>query len=228
MANPQKENGFTAISNEIMEALAKMRIPGEARQMLDVIIRKTYGYGKKEDQIATSQFMQFTGLPNFSIHRARARLLLAKIITVSKKANSQVLTYSFVKDYDKWVTIRKNVQCAKKCSTIRKNATHYKQKSAQTVTNNAIHNIKKETITKERYPFLEDVLFKNTFESYLQGRKVKATDHAKELILKDLHKYSKETAIAMLEQSIKQGWRGIWELKENHLQENVIRGRRGL
>lgn len=47
MANPQCENGFTKIANELMEALAKIRIPGEARQVLDVIFRQTYGWNKK-------------------------------------------------------------------------------------------------------------------------------------------------------------------------------------
>ena len=47
MANPQKENGYTSIANDIVEALAGIRIPGEARQCLDVILRKTYGWNKK-------------------------------------------------------------------------------------------------------------------------------------------------------------------------------------
>lgn len=120
MASPQKENGYTAIANEIMEALARFRIPGEARQMLDVIIRKTYGYNKKEDMIATSQFCDFTGLKSFIIHRARKRLLLANLITVSKNANSQVLSYSFQKNYKKWIAVSKKAHCAKKEDTVSK------------------------------------------------------------------------------------------------------------
>ena len=38
MANPQTENGYTKIANEIMEALAHIRIPGEAMQVLLVIL----------------------------------------------------------------------------------------------------------------------------------------------------------------------------------------------
>lgn len=33
MANPQCENGYTRIANEILEALSKIRIPGEARRL---------------------------------------------------------------------------------------------------------------------------------------------------------------------------------------------------
>ena len=56
MASPQLKDGYVAIANEIMDALAHIRIPGEARQVLDVILRKTYGWKKKEDEISLSQF----------------------------------------------------------------------------------------------------------------------------------------------------------------------------
>ena len=68
---------------------------------------------------------------------------------------------------------------------------------------------------KDIFPFLLDSTFTGMFESYLRGRKTKATEHAKELILKDLHKHPKDVAISMLEQSIKNGWIGIFELKND-------------
>jgi len=42
-----KEVIQTWFADEILEKLAMIRISGEARQMLDVILRKTYGWGKK-------------------------------------------------------------------------------------------------------------------------------------------------------------------------------------
>ena len=62
MAEPQKENGYTPIANEIMDALCRIRIPGEERQVLDCIFRKTYGWNKCEDSISLTQFMEMTGL----------------------------------------------------------------------------------------------------------------------------------------------------------------------
>jgi len=38
MASPQLENGYTRIANELMEALARIRIPGEARQVKESLI----------------------------------------------------------------------------------------------------------------------------------------------------------------------------------------------
>jgi len=37
MANPQLVDGYTRIDNALLDALARIRIPGEARQVFDVI-----------------------------------------------------------------------------------------------------------------------------------------------------------------------------------------------
>ena len=116
MANPQMGTGYTPVANEILEALARTRIAGEARQMLDVIIRKTYGFHKKEDRISTSQFVGLTGLSNQAVHKNRKKLLDMNLITVTKKGNGQILTYSFQKDYDKWRAMPKKGSIAKKFS----------------------------------------------------------------------------------------------------------------
>ncbi len=74
MANPQKENGHVDIANEIMEALAGIRISGEEWQCLCVIFRKTYGWHKKEDWISLSQFNLLTKLKKPNIFRAIKKL----------------------------------------------------------------------------------------------------------------------------------------------------------
>ena len=84
-------------------------------------------------------------------------------------------------------------------------------------------NVTKDNITKDRFNYLLDPLFVNVFESYLKTRRTKATDLAKELILEDLHKVSQAEAIAMLEQSIKNGWTGVFPLKK----EIVYGGKKG-
>lgn len=216
MASPQLENGYTKISNEIMEALGRFRIPGEARQMLDVIIRKTYGFNKTQDQISTTQFMQATGLKRFIIHRARKRLLLSNLITVSKNDNSQILSYSFQKDYEKWILLSKML-------TVSKKVLNCMQKSAQTVTIIDDHKRKKETITKEigpnpdLYPFLKNKDFESLWISWLEVRKHKKipnTLRAQELALSKLHAWGESKAREALKQAIEKGWRGIFEPKD--------------
>lgn len=118
MANPQKENGYVVIANEIIDALIRYRLPGEQRQILDAIFRKTYGYNKKRDAIALSQFVKMTGLKKPNIIRAIRGLLSKKIIFVIKKDNASAHVYEFNKNYDKWVPLSKKITLSKKIMTV--------------------------------------------------------------------------------------------------------------
>jgi phage replication O-like protein O len=123
MANPQKENGYTAIANELMEAFARVRIKGEARQIIDVIMRKTYGFKKKEDDIALAQFVLKTGLKKSRICAIIKDLCEMKVINARQRSQARVIidgklkscikTYSIQKDYDKWELLPKKVTRAK-------------------------------------------------------------------------------------------------------------------
>ena len=100
MANPQKENGYTAIANEILEALSAYRIPGECRQVLDCIFRKTYGYQKKEDAIANSQIVKMTKIKKGNVSRALSKLITNNVVI--KSDNSSINILSINKDYNAW------------------------------------------------------------------------------------------------------------------------------
>ena len=116
MINPQLENGYVKIANEIMEAFGKYRIPGEQRQILDVIIRKTYGFNKKEDMISNSQFVIATGLKKPSICRAINALIDKNI--VSKKDNKRIPSYQFNKNYHTWKPLAKKLTVSKKVNPV--------------------------------------------------------------------------------------------------------------
>jgi len=113
MANPQPDK-YIKISTELFERICKTRISGEARQMFDFIIRKTYGFKKSEDIISTSQFVKGTGLHRQAIAKARKKMKEMNIITVTKKGNSQFLCYSIQKNYEKWKVLPKKVTVTKK------------------------------------------------------------------------------------------------------------------
>lgn len=101
MANPQPDH-FTRISNELLEQLAKVKICGESMQIFFVVLRKTYGYNKKEDIISFSQFSNHTNIDRSNCFRAIKRLEEMNLITVKRNSNSS--TYSIQKDYDLWKT----------------------------------------------------------------------------------------------------------------------------
>lgn len=114
MANPQKENGYTAIANELVEALARFRIPGEARQVLDLIFRKTYGFNKIEDRISLTQFMAGTGLKKSNVCRSIDKLVKMNIIIQSD--NGDINKYRFNKDFSTWQPLSKQIPRGKALS----------------------------------------------------------------------------------------------------------------
>lgn len=107
MASPQLKNGYVRLATEIYDALARYRIPGEARQVLDFIIRKTYGWNKKEDVIALSQFEIGTGLKRPTVCRAINQLIHLNLII--KKDNSLSHSYRFNKDFNTWTPLSKKI-----------------------------------------------------------------------------------------------------------------------
>lgn len=112
MAKPQLENGYLRIANNLVDALVRTRIAGEANQVLWFIIRKTYGYQKKEDRISLSQFVEATGIRKSHVVRALDKLQTMKLVT--KKGNGTVASYSLQKDYDKWKAFPKKGTFPKK------------------------------------------------------------------------------------------------------------------
>ena len=75
MANPQKENGYLSIANEIVDRLIGLGLSGREYEVVLFVIRKTYGFNKKEDRIAISQFERGLG-----IHRSTACKLINSLV----------------------------------------------------------------------------------------------------------------------------------------------------
>jgi len=125
MANPQLEDGYFKIATILAEHLAKIRIPGEANQLLWAIFRFTYGWHKKSDQIALSQLCEMTKLSQSSICRARNTLLELNLIIVYKDVNGRTATYSFQKDYEKWKPFTKKKTFTKTSRIVDENVNNH-------------------------------------------------------------------------------------------------------
>lgn len=102
MASPQKENGFTPIANEILERLVNTDLLGAEFRVLLFIIRKTYGYQKKQDRISFTQFEKSTGISRQTINKT-IKNLVAKGLIVKICLPGGNIGYSFIKDHDNWV-----------------------------------------------------------------------------------------------------------------------------
>ncbi|WP_289445342.1 replication protein, partial [Klebsiella pneumoniae] len=74
------------------------------------ILRKTYGYNKKEDEISLSQFQKVIPVSKPSICKALNNLQLVNIIKLVKKGKSKNSSnlYCFNKNYDEWQLVKKS------------------------------------------------------------------------------------------------------------------------
>lgn len=80
-------------------------MPPSARQVLDAIILKTYGWNKKQDAVAYSQIADITGLPIRTVKRAVKWLLEANIIASDRNDTSNVNVYAVNKHYGTWKVV---------------------------------------------------------------------------------------------------------------------------
>ena len=104
-ASPQAEDGHVDIANELVEALAKINLSSYESRILWVVLRKTYGWHKKMDQISITQFEKATGIKRWHVARTLAELVERKIVT--RIGNSRIISYGFQKDYTKWRDVTK-------------------------------------------------------------------------------------------------------------------------
>jgi len=103
MNNPQLEDGFTRIANEILDALMRTKFSANQSRMIWCVIRKTYGYGKKDDWIALSQFEALTGITRPHICRALVELEMRNVIArIGKGGMTKV---RFNKRYTEWASL---------------------------------------------------------------------------------------------------------------------------
>jgi phage replication O-like protein O len=145
MANPQKENGYTAIANSIMDALIAAALSGQDFRIALLIIRKTYGFNKCEDAVSLSQMMKATGMLKVRCSQVVNRLELMKILTVTENINGMCKKYKFNKDFDTWQTVNKNINCLEKTKgTVNKKRNRPLMKSVTTK-----DTLTKDTLTKD-------------------------------------------------------------------------------
>ena len=95
MASPQLENGYTRIADEILESLATVKMSGAEWQFIIALLRKTYGFNKKEDWITNSQICEMVCLPKERVSEAKKKILERNIID---ECGNKI---AYQKDYEK-------------------------------------------------------------------------------------------------------------------------------
>jgi phage replication O-like protein O len=62
MSGPQLEDGYTRIANELLDEILRYPLTKRQLSVLLAVIRKTYGYNKKADDISSRQLARMTGI----------------------------------------------------------------------------------------------------------------------------------------------------------------------
>ncbi|MGQ0335708.1 replication protein [Halomonas elongata] len=97
--SPQVEDGFVRIATELHQALARSRMTGNERAVVDTVIRFTYGYQRTEARITGETFAQWTGMDSSDCSSIVTELVRRRILLRAGSRSPIRLN----KDYSQWL-----------------------------------------------------------------------------------------------------------------------------
>ena len=110
MANPQLEEGYTSIANEILCELCKISFNGTELKVIICIFRYTFGFHRKSHKLSASFIAKWINCDSRSVKRALKTLQEKKIIIcINSDQRGVTSELMFNKDYEQWVTDDKAV-----------------------------------------------------------------------------------------------------------------------
>lgn len=105
MANPQLEEGYTSIANEILYELCKISFNGTELKVIICIFRYTFGFRRKSHKLSASFIAKWINCDSRSVKRALKTLQEKKIIIcVNSEQKGVTSELMFNKNYEQWVT----------------------------------------------------------------------------------------------------------------------------
>ncbi|MFM0487983.1 replication protein [Paraburkholderia graminis] len=111
-ASPQLENGYTRLANELLDALINAGLTARQWAVVMAVIRKTYGFNKKADEIGLSQLSLMTGIDKAHLSRTVRELEAAKVI--HREAGVHGHSLSINKRHKDWGLLKEQPQLPKK------------------------------------------------------------------------------------------------------------------
>ncbi len=104
MASPQLENGYSRISNEILEQVAASNFNGGELRILLMLWRQTYGYGgRKKYAISISKYQSLTGMSRQGVVNALKSLQAKNVIQKAGQKNGTTV-WKYQKDSTVWTS----------------------------------------------------------------------------------------------------------------------------
>lgn len=147
------DNGYTRIANDILEVMSLHDLSGREFRVLIAIIRRTYGFQKKVDWIALSQFVEITGIAKENVSRILSGLHKKKIIV--KEGDGYTKKIGINSNLKEWKGAKQIVGFDNGDAGIQQSI--HKNKLSETTTPVVGNdNITNETNCRKRQPVLSD------------------------------------------------------------------------
>lgn len=99
--SPQVEEGHIRIANELFDAMLAYPFTARQQKVMQAIMRKTYGYNKKVDDVSASQIAEMTGLHRSHVTATITSLESLNVITKAPGVFGSILGIN--KDFSAWV-----------------------------------------------------------------------------------------------------------------------------
>ena len=149
MASPQKENGYTSISNELLEQIYRRRFSASQLKILLLVIRFTYGFNRKTATLSNTFIAAGTGMHEITVSKEVGTLLRDNVLKLYKKPsfhNSRIIGIN--KDYESWLNhleLAEALRVSENCDRVSETG---ENGLADTLTKK--ENIRKTNIKKEK------------------------------------------------------------------------------
>lgn len=103
MANPQKENGYTPIANELLEAICKAKLNATQKSIILAVCRFTYGFSRVSCIMSISFVAQAVNLSIRQVSKEMLKLIDQKVIfVVQESTKTKAREIMLNKNYDDW------------------------------------------------------------------------------------------------------------------------------
>ncbi len=198
MASPQVENGFTRVSNELLEKVCQLKINATQFKIILIVWRYTYGFSRKQHALSVSFIAQAIQSDVRTVKRELNRLIDMKIISVILEASfNTTRVIAFNKDFDKW--LNNEHHGGKSSPRYQKDTSSGGQKSKNDGKSGGESDTQERKSLKKS--FKESKPVKHRYGEY---RHVLLTDEQKDRLINELGQSTFDNCIAKLDEYIQE------------------------
>jgi len=228
MADVQKENGYTSIANELLEAITRSKLTLRETKIILCVVRYTYGFQRKVGKFSARFLSEATGIKPNHIFTASRDLIKKNILINKSKTEKTTRIYSLNKDYDSWKLDKYQNGISPETVLLSSPETVLKSSPVKVTKKE-----RKKTETKEDSYFFDSLPNKlnnnqdkeawQRWIDYRAERKKGITLSTAKLQLGKLVEYQAKgmSAIDIINQSIEKGWLGLFPIKQDKPKEQI-------